>query len=75
MTTTIDTVVRIMESLPEPIQDRVLDHLREYIADIEDDQRWEASFERTEAKLVSAARKARKEIRRGLATPLDHERL
>jgi hypothetical protein len=75
MSTTIDTVVKIMESLPESTQEQLPDHLREYIADVEDEEKWKLSFERTQSKLVAAAQQARKEIRQGVATPLDNNRL
>lgn len=32
----IETVVRMMEALPEPAQDQLVEHLREYLADFTD---------------------------------------
>ncbi|MGB6300330.1 MAG: hypothetical protein WBF90_29735 [Rivularia sp. (in: cyanobacteria)] len=44
----ISTVVKIMESLPENAQNRFLEHLREYIQDLEEELKWEKSFKKTE---------------------------
>jgi hypothetical protein len=69
------TVIKMMDSLPEPLQERVLEHLQDYIADVQDESRWNESFTRSQDKLVVAAKKAREEIAKGLATPLDPEQL
>jgi hypothetical protein len=66
--TAVATVTKMMESLPEPAQDRVVEHLRDYIA-----EEWEAAFERTQDQLVVAARRAKEEIAAGHAEPMDYE--
>jgi hypothetical protein len=40
----ITTVVKMMESLPVDVQDRVAEHLREYIDELQDEIRWNESF-------------------------------
>ncbi len=74
-TATMATMMKMLESLPEKIQERVLDHMREYIEDIRDEAKWSESFSRTQNKLVAAARQTRKEIREGKATPMDPKKL
>ncbi len=74
-TATMATMMKMLESLPEQIQERVLEHMREYIEDIRDEAKWDESFTRTQTKLVAAARKARKEIAEGKASPMDRKRL
>jgi hypothetical protein len=69
------TILKMLETLPEPIQDRVVEHLREYIKDLRDEASWNESFSRTEGDLAAAARQARKEVAEGRATPLDPESL
>lgn len=69
------TIIKILETLPEKLQDRVVEHLREYIEDLRDEFRWNESFSRTQESLVSAARLARKEIAEGHSGPLDVEKL
>jgi hypothetical protein len=65
------TVIKMLETLPEEIQERVLEHMRIYIEDIREETRWSESFSKSQNKLVAAARQARKEIAEGKATPLD----
>ncbi len=67
--TTIATVEKMLESLPEEMQERVVEHLREYILDLQDELQWDALFERTQQQLVAAARRAKQEIAAGQAEP------
>ncbi len=71
----ISTVVKIMESLPESAQNRVLEHLREYIQDLEEELKWEQSFEKTESNLIAAAKRAKQQIAEGLSKPMDYDEL
>jgi hypothetical protein len=71
----IVTITKMMETLPEPTQDQVVEHLREYLADLQDDMRWDTLFKKTQPQLIAAARRARQEIAQDLAKPLDYERL
>ena len=73
--TAITTVVKMLESLPIDIQNRVAEHLREYISDLQDEARWEESFQRTQESLVAAARRAKQEIAEGQARAMDYEQL
>ena len=61
---------KMIESLPEPVQQRVLEHLQEYIETFGRKLQWNESFAQTQDGLAAAARKARADIARGLATPL-----
>ncbi len=74
-TTAVATVTKMMESLPEPAQDQVVEHLRGYIAEMWDEAQWEAAFEERQDQLVAAAQRAKEEIAAGQAKPLDYERL
>ena len=71
----IATVVKMMESLPEPAQARVVDHLREYIEDLRDEEQWDTKFQQTQPQLAAAAQRARQEIQAGQAQPLDPDEL
>jgi hypothetical protein len=77
MTTTATsvTVLKLLETLPEGVQERVLDHLREYIEEIRDEERWTASYARTRGKLAEAAIIARQAVADGKSKPLDPESL
>ncbi len=69
------TMMRMIESLPEPVQERALEHMRQYIEDIRDELRWNESFGNSQSKLIAAARQAREEIARGKASPMNVEDL
>lgn len=71
----ITTIVKMVESLPDALQERVAEHIREFIADLEDKALWESSFERTRNSLIAAAQQAKREIAEGQATPMDYEQL
>ena len=71
----IETVTKMLESLPESAQAQVVIHLREYIANLRDEIEWNATFKKTESKLVEAARRARQEVSEGKAEPMDYEKL
>jgi hypothetical protein len=75
MTTATETLIRMMESLPETIQSQVVEKLREYIEDIQDDLKWDASFKKTQSQLIEAAKQAKKEIAAGNSEPMDYSRL
>ena len=71
----ITTAVKMLESLPIVLQEKVVEQLREFIADLEDEEKWQASFEQTHEKLAASAQKARQEIAAGKASPMDYEQL
>jgi len=74
-TTAIATVEKMMESLPEPVQVQVVEHLREYLEDLQDELQWGSLFKKTQPQLVTAAQRARQEMARGLAKPMDYDQL
>jgi hypothetical protein len=71
----VTTIVKMIESLSDDLQEKVADHIRDYIADLEEEKRWDESFKRTQEGLVAAARKAKQEIAAGKALPMDYEQL
>ena len=71
----VTTITQMMEALPETLQDQVVEHLREYIAELQDELRWEISFNNTQEQLIAAARRAKQEIAEGKAEPMDLGRL
>lgn len=71
----ITTIVKMVESLPNDLQEKVVEHIRDYITDLEDERLWDDSFRRTQDNLVEAARKAKQEIAAGQSTPMDYEQL
>lgn len=73
--TAIVTLTKMMESLPASVQDQAVEHLRDFIAEMQDESEWDASFDETADKLIAAARKAKEEIAAGKAKPMDYEQL
>ena len=71
----IGTIVKILESFSDEQQERIIQHLREYIADFQDELQWDKSFDKTQVKLVAAARKAKQQIAEGKGQPMDYDRL
>lgn len=74
-TPAIATVTKMLEPLPGPVQERVVEHLREYLLDMDDEAEWSALVDRTQPQLIEAAQQARREIAEGLAEPLDLDQL
>ena len=73
--TSIATVVKMMESLPEPTQQQVVEHLRQYFEEMQDELRWDALFEKTQPQLIAAARRAKQQIDAGQSKPMDYRAL
>lgn len=71
----VATVIKMIESLPETEQDGVIEHLRKYLEEMQDEVEWDDSFSKTQQKLVVAAQRAKREIAEGRASPLDLEKL
>lgn len=74
MSSAIKDLVEMLEPLPDEIQQQIVAHVREYIADVQDEQRWDESFRRTQSALVAAARKAKQERAAGKAKAMHYER-
>jgi len=52
-----------------------VEHLRQYLPDLQDEVRWDELIQSTQPSLIEAARKARQEKAAGQAAPLDSTRL
>lgn len=73
--TTTETMVKMVETLPPELHERVLKPMREFIEDILEEAKWNESFAKSQNGLAAAASHARKEIAKGNASPLDHDKL
>ena len=69
------TILKMIEDLPETRQNQIADHLREYLADLEDEELWDETFARTQDKLAYATREAERQIAEGKSEPMDFSRL
>jgi len=75
VSTSMATIEKMLESLPEEARERVLEHIREYILDLQDELKWNSLFQETQEALAKAAQRAKKEAKEGKATPLKTEDL
>ena len=75
MTTAIETMIKMMESLPDTVQSQIVEKLREYIEELQDEMQWDASFKKTQKQLVEVAKRAKQEIAAGHAEPMDYNSL
>jgi hypothetical protein len=75
VTPAVNTIIKMIEQLPEADQERVAEHLREYLATLEDEEKWDEAFAKTQDKLVHAAREARRQIAEGESEPMDFDKL
>ncbi|MEA5470554.1 MULTISPECIES: hypothetical protein [unclassified Spirulina] len=71
----IATVVKMLESLPDELHEQAIAHLREYLADLQDELEWDRLVEKTRPQLIRTAIQAKQEIAEGKATPMDYDRL
>jgi hypothetical protein len=73
--TAITTVVKMLESLPEPAQQQVVEHLRQYFEEVQDELRWDALFAKTQPQLIAAAKRAKQQIAAGQSKRMDFNEL
>ena len=65
----------MIEFLPENQQEKIAEHLKEYIADLEDEIRWDIKFKNTQSELSRIVKEVRKEIAEGKTEEFDYEKL
>ena len=61
-TPAIQTIIKMVDTLPEAAQNQVADHLREYIATMQDEATWDDLFARSQDKLAESGRRAKQQI-------------
>lgn len=54
-------------------QDKIIEHLREYVQNLQDKQKWNGSFNKSQDKLIAAAKLAKQQIAEGKAQPMDYD--
>ena len=69
------TIIKMVESLPEDKQEKVVEHLREYIADLEDKIKWDILFKETQSEFSEIAKSVRKEISEGKTEDFNYKKL
>ena len=56
-------------------QNQVVEQLRNYIANLQDDLQWDILFQNSQIQLAKSAQYARKEIAKGNAESMDYDQL
>ena len=56
-------------------QDKIVEHLREYIQDLQDEQKWNESLNKSQDKLIAAAKLAKQQIAEGKAKLINYAHL
>jgi hypothetical protein len=70
-----ETAVKMIESLPEAAQEKVVEALRDLVEEAREEANWDKLVQRKKSGLTVAARKARKEIAAGKARDMDYDDL
>lgn len=65
------TLEEMKKRLPEQVQNQVIIHLQEYLADLDDEIKWDTVFQSTQPKLASLAKRANKQIAEGQSALMD----
>ena len=73
--TTLNTINKMLESLPENKQEQVLNHLYDYITELQDEIKWDLLFKNSEKEISQIARAVKKEIKEGKIKDFDYDRL
>ena len=74
MSKATETAVKLLESLPEETQERLIETLRQLVQEAQDETKWKQLFTDREG-LIAAARKARADVEASKATEMDYDRL
>jgi len=73
--TTLNTINKMLESLPENKQEQVLNHLYNYITELQDEIKWDLLFKKSEKGISRIAREVKEEIKKGNIEDFDYDRL
>lgn len=70
-----ETAVKMIESLPETAQEKVIEALRALVEEAREEANWDKLVQKKKSGLTAAARKARKEIAAGKARDMNYDDL
>ena len=73
--TTLNTINKMLESLPENKQEQVLNHLYNYITELQGEIKWDLLFKNSEKEISRIAREVKEEIKKGNIEDFDYNRL
>ena len=70
-----ETVTKMIEALPEHLQNKLLDEITPIISEALDEAKWEAQFQRGSSKLIEIAEAVKKQVSTGGSEPMDFSKL
>jgi hypothetical protein len=70
-----ETVTKMIESLPEHLQKKLLEEITPIIAEALDEAKWETQLQRGSTSLVELAEGVKNRISKGEADPMDFSKL
>jgi len=70
-----ETVTKMIESLPEHLQKKLLDEITPIISEALDEAKWEEQLQRGSSKLIELAEEVRDRISKGGIEPMDFSKL
>ena len=70
-----ETVTKMIESLPEHLQKKLLDEITPIIAEALDEAKWETQFQRSGSKLAERAEEVRDQMSKGGTEPMDFSKI
>jgi hypothetical protein len=70
-----ETVTKMIESLPEHLQKKLLEEITPLISEALDEAKWEDQFQRSGAKLAVLAAEVKDRISKGDSHPMDFSKL
>lgn len=73
MSNVSETIVKMVQSLPESLQVIVLEEFREIVAEKIDDAEWDMQFEQKQDHLIAAAKKVKEQIAAGKFEEMDYQ--
>jgi len=71
----VETIARMVQSLPENLQLVAFEEFKRIIEEKRDEAKWDELFERTRERLVAKAKEVKKEIKAGKTLNMDYSKL
>ena len=75
MSNIVETISKMIETLPENMHQAILDDIRAVIAEKQDEAEWDKQLQQRQKSLIAVAKEVKNEIAAGKVEPLDFKRL
>jgi cell fate regulator YaaT (PSP1 superfamily) len=75
MNNVTETIDKMIKTIPESMQNSVLEEIQAVISEKHDELEWNIQFQQSQENLIAAAKKVKEEIAAGMAKPMDYKKL